>query len=77
VTGAYCRLLASNYNRAMRLPVVFCQDSQSHLVVSRETHPGLLSVTSLRADDRHRAGPICLTAGTCQHAQYGTCQHAQ
>ena len=43
VTGAYCRSLASNYNGAMRLPVVFCQDGQSRLVVRRETHAGLLS----------------------------------
>ena len=42
-TGAYCRSLASNYNGAMRLPVVFCQDGQSRLVVRRETHAGLLS----------------------------------
>jgi len=43
VTGAYCYSLASNYNGAMRLPVVFCQHGQSRLVVRRETHADLLA----------------------------------
>jgi diaminopimelate decarboxylase len=43
VTGAYCYSLASNYNGAMRLPVVFCHDGTSHLVVRRETHADFLS----------------------------------
>jgi diaminopimelate decarboxylase len=43
VTGAYCYSLASNYNGAMRLPVVFCQDGASRLVVRRETHADFLS----------------------------------
>jgi len=43
VTGAYCYSLASNYNGAMRLPVVFCQDGKSRLVVRRETHADFLS----------------------------------
>ena len=43
VTGAYCYSLASNYNGAMRLPVVFCQDGTSRLVVRRETHADFLS----------------------------------
>jgi diaminopimelate decarboxylase len=43
VTGAYCYSLASNYNGAMRPPVVFCQDGRSRLVVRRETHADLLS----------------------------------
>ena len=43
VTGAYCCSLASNYNGAMRLPVVFCQDGRSRLVVRRETVADLLA----------------------------------
>ena len=43
VTGAYCYSLASNYNGAMRLPVVLCQDGTSRLVVRRETHADFLS----------------------------------
>jgi len=43
VTGAYCYSLASNYNGAMRLPVVFCQDGRSRLVVRRETVADLLA----------------------------------
>jgi hypothetical protein len=36
-TGAYCYSLASNYNGAMRPPVVFCDDGETRLVVRRET----------------------------------------
>jgi diaminopimelate decarboxylase len=43
VTGAYCYSLASNYNGAMRPPVVFCQGGESRLVVRRETHADFLS----------------------------------
>jgi diaminopimelate decarboxylase len=43
VTGAYCYSLASNYNGAMRLPVVFCHEGTSRLVVRRETHADFLS----------------------------------
>jgi diaminopimelate decarboxylase len=43
VTGAYCYSLASNYNGAMRPPVVFCQGGESRLVVRRETHADLLA----------------------------------
>ena len=42
-TGAYCYSLASNYNGAMRPPVVFCQDGRPRLVVRRETHADLLA----------------------------------
>jgi diaminopimelate decarboxylase len=42
VTGAYCYALASNYNGAMRPPVLFCHDGTSRLVVRRETHADLL-----------------------------------
>jgi diaminopimelate decarboxylase len=43
VTGAYCYSLASNYNGAMRPPVVFCRDGEPRLVVRRETHADLLA----------------------------------
>ena len=43
VTGAYCYSLASNYNGAMRPPVVFCQGGEARLVVRRETHAEYLS----------------------------------
>jgi diaminopimelate decarboxylase len=43
VTGAYCYSLASNYNGAMRPPVVFCRGGQARLVVRRETHADFLS----------------------------------
>jgi diaminopimelate decarboxylase len=42
-TGAYCYSLASNYNGAMRPPVVFCHDGEPRMVVRRETHADLLS----------------------------------
>src|SRR3984885_9191130 len=42
-TGAYCYSRASNYNGAMRPPVVFCQDGRSRLAVRRETHADFLS----------------------------------
>jgi len=43
VTGAYCYSLASNYNGAMRPPVVFCQDGRPRLAVRRETLADLLA----------------------------------
>ena len=43
VTGAYCYSLASNYNGAMRPPVVFCADGVPRLVVRRETHADFLA----------------------------------
>jgi diaminopimelate decarboxylase len=43
VTGAYCYSLASNYNGAMRPPVVFCRDGEARLVVRRETHADFLA----------------------------------
>jgi diaminopimelate decarboxylase len=43
VTGAYCISLASNYNGAMRPPVVFCGDGGSRAVLRRETLADLLS----------------------------------
>jgi diaminopimelate decarboxylase len=43
VTGAYCYSLASNYNGALRPPVVFCSDGEARLVVRRETIADFLS----------------------------------
>jgi diaminopimelate decarboxylase len=42
-TGAYCYSLASNYNGAVRPPVVFCSGGEPRLVVRRETHADLLA----------------------------------
>lgn len=41
-TGAYCRSMASNYNHALRPPVVAVRDGQSRVLVRRETHEDLL-----------------------------------
>jgi diaminopimelate decarboxylase len=35
--------MASNYNGAMRPPVVFCRDGDSRLVVRRETQADFLA----------------------------------
>jgi diaminopimelate decarboxylase len=43
VTGAYCYSLLSNYNGALRPPVVFCADGLATERVRRETHADLLS----------------------------------
>jgi diaminopimelate decarboxylase len=43
VTGAYCYSMASNYNGAMRPPVVFCQNGRARLAVRRETQADFLS----------------------------------
>jgi len=42
-TGAYCRSMASNYNHALRPPVVAVRDGESRVVVRRETLDDLLS----------------------------------
>ncbi len=42
-TGAYCRSMASNYNHALRPPVVAVRDGQSRVVVRRETLDDLLA----------------------------------
>jgi diaminopimelate decarboxylase len=42
-TGAYCRSMASNYNHALRPPVVAVRDGQSRVVVRRETEADLLA----------------------------------
>jgi diaminopimelate decarboxylase len=41
-TGAYCRSMASNYNHALRPPVVAVRDGDSRVVVRRETLDDLL-----------------------------------
>jgi diaminopimelate decarboxylase len=43
VTGAYCYSLLSNYNGALRPPVVFCAAGQASARVTRETHGDLLA----------------------------------
>jgi diaminopimelate decarboxylase len=42
-TGAYCRSLASNYNHALRPPVVAVRDGVARVVVRRETEGDLLA----------------------------------
>ena len=42
-TGAYCRSMASNYNHALRPPVVAVRDGSARAVVRRETEADLLA----------------------------------
>jgi diaminopimelate decarboxylase len=42
-TGAYCRSMSSNYNHALRPPVVAVRDGQARVVVRRETEDDLLA----------------------------------
>jgi diaminopimelate decarboxylase len=42
VTGAYGHSMGSNYNKALRPPVVFCRNGEARLVVRRETYDDLL-----------------------------------
>jgi diaminopimelate decarboxylase len=42
-TGAYCRSLASNYNHALRPPVVAVRDGETRVLVRRETEEDLLA----------------------------------
>ncbi|MEU6539491.1 diaminopimelate decarboxylase [Streptomyces sp. NPDC047000] len=41
-TGAYCRSMASNYNHALRPPVVAVDDGRARVIVRRETEEDLL-----------------------------------
>jgi diaminopimelate decarboxylase len=41
-TGAYCRSMASNYNHALRPPVVAVRDGMATVIVRRETEDDLL-----------------------------------
>ncbi|MGH3415944.1 MAG: diaminopimelate decarboxylase [Actinocrinis sp.] len=43
-TGAYCRSMASNYNQALRPPVVAVRDAAARLLVRRETEADLLAL---------------------------------
>jgi diaminopimelate decarboxylase len=49
-TGAYCRSLASNYNHALRPPVVAVEDGVATVIVRRETVDDLLA-TDVGATD--------------------------
>jgi diaminopimelate decarboxylase len=42
-TGAYCRSLASNYNHALRPPVVAVRDGATQVLLRRETEEDLLA----------------------------------
>jgi len=42
-TGAYCRSLASNYNHALRPPVVAVRDGETRVLLRRETEDDLLA----------------------------------
>jgi diaminopimelate decarboxylase len=50
-TGAYCRSMASNYNHALRPPVVAVRDGVATTLVRRETVDDLLAL-DLGVDDR-------------------------
>ncbi len=46
-TGAYCRSMASNYNHALRPPVIAVKDGESRVVVRRETLDDLLRLDAV------------------------------
>jgi len=48
-TGAYCRSMASNYNHALRPPVIAVRDGSSTVLIRRETEADLLA-TDVGAD---------------------------
>jgi diaminopimelate decarboxylase len=54
-TGAYCRSLASNYNHALRPPVVAVRDGGTRVLVRRETEDDLLA-TDMAAGGEWRDG---------------------
>jgi diaminopimelate decarboxylase len=54
-TGAYCRSLASNYNHALRPPVVAVRDGATRVLVRRETEDDLLA-TDMGATDMGAGG---------------------
>ncbi|MGL5809793.1 MAG: diaminopimelate decarboxylase [Nocardioides sp.] len=49
-TGAYCRSMASNYNHALRPPVIAVVDGRSRVVVRRETEVDLLATDMPHVD---------------------------
>ncbi len=56
-TGAYCRSMASNYNHALRPPVIAVRDGVTRVVVRRETEDDLLATDVAGTDDaRHTDG---------------------
>ncbi len=44
VTGAYGHVMASNYNKVPRPPVIFVRDGQARVVVRRETYDDLIAL---------------------------------
>jgi diaminopimelate decarboxylase len=42
-TGAYCRSMASNYNHALRPPVIAVKDGEARVIVRRETEDDLFA----------------------------------
>jgi diaminopimelate decarboxylase len=42
-SGAYCLAMASNYNGALKPPIVFVRDGKSRLVRRRETYADLMA----------------------------------
>jgi diaminopimelate decarboxylase len=57
VTGAYCYPMLSNYNGALRPPVVFCSAGRASVRVRRETYADLV------ARDLAEPQPLALAAG--------------
>jgi diaminopimelate decarboxylase len=43
-TGAYCRSMASNYNHALRPPVIAVREGASRTIVRRETEADVLAL---------------------------------
>ena len=52
-TGAYCRSLASNYNHALRPPVVAVRDGGRGSLVRRETEDDLLATDMGAGGEKH------------------------
>jgi len=61
-TGAYCRSMASNYNHALRPPVISVRDGSARVVLRRETEDDLLA-TDVAATVTARAGGAATDAG--------------
>ena len=54
-TGAYCRSMASNYNHALRPPVIAVRDGAATVIIRRETEADLLA-TDLGNDSSSKWG---------------------
>jgi len=54
-TGAYCRSMASNYNHALRPPVIAVRDGASAVIIRRETEADLLA-TDIGSDSSSKRG---------------------